>query len=46
VVAEAGAKRGIQVVLVANEIVPVPGEPDFEPALLALADQAQAEPVA
>jgi cyclic 2,3-diphosphoglycerate synthetase len=46
VVAEAGAKRGIQVVLVANEIVSVPGEPDLEPALLTLADQAQAEPVA
>jgi cyclic 2,3-diphosphoglycerate synthase len=46
VVAEAGAKRGIQVALVANEIVPVPREPDLEPTLLALADQAQAEPVA
>jgi cyclic 2,3-diphosphoglycerate synthetase len=46
VVAEAGAKRGIQVVLVANEIVSVAGQPKLEPALLALADQAQPEPVA
>src|SRR5262249_11186231 len=46
VVADAGARRGIQVVLVANEIVPVTGQPELEPALLALADQAQAEPVA
>ncbi|HEX6680741.1 MAG TPA: hypothetical protein VF063_08860 [Gaiellaceae bacterium] len=44
-VAEAGARRGIQVVLVANEIVPVAGQPELEPALLALADQAQVEPV-
>jgi cyclic 2,3-diphosphoglycerate synthetase len=46
VVAEAGAKRGIQVVLVANEIVSVAGQPELEPALLALADQPQPEPVA
>jgi cyclic 2,3-diphosphoglycerate synthetase len=46
VVAEAGARRGIEVVLVANEIVPVAGQPELEPALLALADQAQPEPVA
>jgi cyclic 2,3-diphosphoglycerate synthetase len=46
VVADAGARRGIQVVLVANEIVPIAGQPELEPALLALADQAQAEPVA
>jgi cyclic 2,3-diphosphoglycerate synthase len=45
VVADAGATRGIDVVLVANELVPVPGQPELEPALLALADQAQAEPV-
>jgi cyclic 2,3-diphosphoglycerate synthetase len=45
VVAEAGARRGIEVVLVANEIVPVAGQPELEPALLALADQAHAEPV-
>jgi len=45
VVAEAGARRGIEVVLIANEIVPVAGQPELEPALLALADQAQAEPV-
>ena len=45
VVAEAGAERGIRVVLVANEIVPVAGQRELEPALLALADQAQAEPV-
>jgi cyclic 2,3-diphosphoglycerate synthetase len=45
VVADAGARRGIEVVLVANAIVPAAGQPDLEPALLALADQAQAEPV-
>ena len=45
VVADAGATRGIDVVLVANELVPVAGQPELEPALLALADQAQAEPV-
>jgi cyclic 2,3-diphosphoglycerate synthase len=44
-VAEMGAKRGIEVVLAANELVPVPGQPELDPALLALADQAQAEPV-
>src|SRR5262249_46513942 len=45
VVAEAGARRGIEVVLIANEIVPVAGQPELEPALRALADQTQAEPV-
>ena len=45
-VAEAGAKRGIEVVLVANEVVPVTGQPELEQAVLAMAEQAQAEPVA
>jgi cyclic 2,3-diphosphoglycerate synthase len=45
VVADAGATRGIEVVLVANELVPVAGHPELDPALLALADQAQVEPV-
>jgi cyclic 2,3-diphosphoglycerate synthetase len=45
VVADAGATRGIQAVLVANEIVPVAGQPELKPALLALADQTQAEPI-
>jgi cyclic 2,3-diphosphoglycerate synthetase len=38
VVAEAGAKRGVEIVLVANDLVPCPGQPELEPALLALAD--------
>ncbi|MGN6430420.1 MAG: 2,3-diphosphoglycerate synthetase [Gaiellaceae bacterium] len=46
VVADAGARCRIEVVLVANDVVPVAGQPELEPALLALADQAQAEPVA
>ena len=45
-VAETGARRGIEVVLAANELVPVPGQRELDPALVALADQAQAEPVA
>jgi cyclic 2,3-diphosphoglycerate synthetase len=45
VVAEAGAKRGVEIVLVANDLVPCPGQPEVDPALLALADAARPEPV-
>ena len=45
VVAEAGAKRGVEIVLAANDLVPCPGQPELEPALLALADAARVEPV-
>jgi cyclic 2,3-diphosphoglycerate synthetase len=46
VVAEVGARRGVEVVLAANDVLPCPGQPEVEPALLALADSAAAEPVA
>jgi cyclic 2,3-diphosphoglycerate synthase len=45
VVAEAGASRGVEIVLAANDLVPCPGQPDPEQALLALADSAAGEPV-
>jgi len=45
VVAEAGAKRGVEIVLAANDLVPCPGQPELEPALLVLADAARVEPV-
>jgi cyclic 2,3-diphosphoglycerate synthetase len=45
VVAEAGARRDVEIVLAANELVPGPGQPELEPALLALADSAAVEPV-
>jgi len=45
VVAEAGAKRGVEIVLAANDVVHCPGQPELEPALLALADAARVEPV-
>ena len=45
VVAEAGAQRGVEIVLAANDVVPYPGQPEPEPALLALADSAAVEPV-
>jgi len=44
VVAEAGAKRGVEIVLAANDVVHCPGQPPLEPALLALADAALVEP--
>ena len=44
-VAEAGARRGVEIVLAANEIVHCPGQPELEPALLALAEAARVEPV-
>jgi cyclic 2,3-diphosphoglycerate synthase len=45
VVAEAGIERGVEVVLAANDVVPLPGQPELEPELLALAEAASAEPV-
>jgi cyclic 2,3-diphosphoglycerate synthetase len=45
VVAEAGAKRGIEIVLAANDLVHCPGQPELDPALLALAGTARPEPV-
>jgi cyclic 2,3-diphosphoglycerate synthetase len=45
VVAEAGAKRGVAIVLVANDLIPCPGQPEVDPALLALAEAARPEPV-
>jgi len=45
VVAEAGAKRGVEIVLAANDLVPCPGQPELDPALLALAEAARREPV-
>jgi cyclic 2,3-diphosphoglycerate synthase len=45
VVAEAGAARGVEVVLATNDIVPIPGQPELESELLALAETARAEPV-
>jgi cyclic 2,3-diphosphoglycerate synthetase len=45
VVAEAGARRGVEVILATNDIVPCPGQPDLAPELLALAETASAEPV-
>jgi len=46
VVAEAGRERGVEVVLAANDIVPLPGEPELDAELRALAEAATAEPVA
>jgi cyclic 2,3-diphosphoglycerate synthase len=45
VVAEAGAKRGVEVVLAANDVMPLPAQPELEPELLALAEAARREPV-
>jgi cyclic 2,3-diphosphoglycerate synthase len=45
VVAEAAAERGVEVVFCDNEILPLPGEPDLDAALEALAEAAQAEAV-
>jgi cyclic 2,3-diphosphoglycerate synthetase len=44
-VAEAGARRGVEVVLAANDLVPIPGQPALEPELRALVAAAAAEPV-
>lgn len=45
VVAEAGAERGIEIVLAANDLVHCPGQPELDAALLALAEAARPEPV-
>jgi cyclic 2,3-diphosphoglycerate synthetase len=45
VVAEAGRERGVDVVLAANDVVPLPGQPDLDAELRALARAATAEPV-
>ena len=37
VVAEAGLARGIDVVLAANDVVPLAGEPDLDELLLGMA---------
>ena len=46
VVAEAAAARGIEVVFADNEVLPLPGEPDLDEALEALAAEAMAAEVA
>jgi cyclic 2,3-diphosphoglycerate synthase len=46
VVAEAAAKRGAEVVFADNQVVSLPGEPDLDEQLLALAEAAAAQPVA
>jgi cyclic 2,3-diphosphoglycerate synthase len=46
VVAEAAAERGIECVFADNEVRPLPGEPDLDAELLALAEAGQKEPVA
>jgi cyclic 2,3-diphosphoglycerate synthetase len=44
-VAETGLARGVEVVLAANELMPLPGQPELEPELRALAEDAAAETV-
>ena len=46
VVAEAAAERGAEVVFADNQVVSLPGEPDLDEQLLALAETAAAQPVA
>ena len=46
VVAEAAGERGAEVVFADNEVVSLPGEPDLDEQLLALAEAAAAQPVA
>jgi cyclic 2,3-diphosphoglycerate synthase len=45
VVAEAGAARGIEVVLAGNDVLRCPGQPDLDAELRALAEAAIAQPV-
>jgi cyclic 2,3-diphosphoglycerate synthetase len=45
VVAETARERGVHVVLAANDVVPLPGQPDLDAELRALAAAAAAEPV-
>jgi cyclic 2,3-diphosphoglycerate synthetase len=44
-VAETGLARGVEVVLAANELMPLPGQPELEPELRALAEGAAPETV-
>jgi cyclic 2,3-diphosphoglycerate synthase len=46
VVAEAAAERGVELVLAANDVIPLPGQPDLDAELRALAEAARGEPVA
>ncbi len=46
VVAEAAAARDVECVFADNEARPLPGEPDLDAELLALAEAAAAQPVA
>lgn len=46
VVAEAAEQRGVACVFLDNEVVKLPGEPDLDAEVLALAEAAQKEPVA
>lgn len=46
VVCEAAAERGVPVVFADNDVVPLEGQPNLDDELRALADIAQAEPVA
>ena len=43
VVAEAAESRGLPVVFADNEVLPLPGEPDLDDAVTALADAVVAE---
>jgi cyclic 2,3-diphosphoglycerate synthetase len=45
VVAEIGVSRGVEVVLAANDVVPLPGQPELDSELRALAEAASEEPV-
>jgi cyclic 2,3-diphosphoglycerate synthase len=45
VVAETGVERGVEVVLAANDVMALPGQPGLEPELRALAEAASAEPI-
>jgi cyclic 2,3-diphosphoglycerate synthetase len=45
VVAETAAERGVETIFVDNDVVPLPGQPDLDAELRALADAAAREPV-
>ena len=45
VVAEAAAERGVETIFVGNDVVPLPGQPDLDAELRALAEAAAKEPV-
>jgi cyclic 2,3-diphosphoglycerate synthetase len=44
VVAEAALERGLEIVLAANDVEPLPGEPDLDAELLRLADEVRTVP--